>query len=192
MVTFKVQLPTLFGKKELGIICLTNFQDTGYWKIMLFKLVYQQPRFDIFVGTYNEQHENCTINLWYMTQTCDKGQVTQTCATWQVSSDTHIVSKVPVPSPNSSGVMISCDTWHVTHDQGHRTGDTEVVLNILGRGGVVRPTTNYFVIFILGSGTAIPRCDRQYSIPLDQKQRRAYNSSLHWDEFTQIFTVAQW
>ena len=40
--------------------------------------------------------------------------------------------------------------------------------------------------------TAIPRCDRQYSIPLDQRQRRAYNSSLHWDEFTQIPAVAQW
>ena len=39
--------------------------------------------------------------------------------------------------------------------------------------------------------TAIPRCDRQYSIPLDQRQRRAYNSSLHWDEFTQIPAVAQ-
>ena len=40
--------------------------------------------------------------------------------------------------------------------------------------------------------TAIPWCDRQYSIPLDQRQRRAYNSSLHWDEFTQIPAVAQW
>ena len=40
--------------------------------------------------------------------------------------------------------------------------------------------------------TAIPRCDRQYWIPLDQRQRRAYNSSLHWDEFTQIPAVAQW
>ena len=38
----------------------------------------------------------------------------------------------------------------------------------------------------------IARCDRQYWIPLDQEQRRAYNSSLHWDEFTQIPAVAQW
>ena len=45
---------------------------------------------------------------------------------------------------------------------------------------------------IIEASTAIPRCDRQYWIPLDQEQRRAYNSSLHWDEFTQIPAVAQW
>ena len=47
------------------------------------------------------------------------------------------------------------------------------------------------LVLCIHSLTAIPWCDRQYSIPLDQRQRRAYNSSLHWDEFTQIPAVAQ-